>query len=91
MSNNGMGPSPISWVEIQAWMSATGLELSTWEVTVIKELSEAYVSELSLATDLKRPAPYTVADDSLDREEVQNKILDVFRAFKRAPVENVEE
>lgn len=88
MSSVGMGPFPISWVEIDAWLRVTGLELSTWEVTTLKRLSEEYVSELLSATKADREAPYQRKPDpdEIDRPMVASKIMSVLSKYiKKAP------
>lgn len=77
MSSNGMGPVPLSWVEIESWIRCTGNNLPLWEKLTIKTLSEEYVSELVQAKDKTRPAPYTKAPDGVDREAVSNKIFSI--------------
>jgi hypothetical protein len=94
MSSGGMGPVPISWVEIDAWLRVTERELSMWERTTIKRLSEEYVSELVQATKADRPAPYIHEEDldNIDRERVQTKILSVLSKFiRKTPTEPAEE
>lgn len=75
MSSNGMGPVPISWQEIYAWVNLTGISLSTWELTTIKSLSEEYVSELIQATDKERPPPYSV--QVIERKAVEDKLMSI--------------
>lgn len=82
MSSNGMGPIPISWADINAWIGATGLHLSLWEKLTIKTLSEEYVNELLSASERTRPAPYlpeAPEKDEIDREAVANKIMSIFK------------
>jgi len=77
MSSNGMGPVPLSWVDIRAWEESCEVDIPVWEKLVIRELSEAYVSELLLTKEKMRPAPYMVEDDSLDRSAVANNIYSI--------------
>ena len=42
---NGMGASPLSWREIDAWCARTGVELLPWEARLIRRLSVVYVAE----------------------------------------------
>lgn len=81
MSSYGMGPFPLSWAELDAWLRVTGLSLSTWEKTTLKGLSEDYVNELLLASDRYHPAPYTPEDTEIDREAIANKVLNFARMF----------
>lgn len=77
MSSNGMGPVPLSWVEIESWVRCTDRELPLWEKLAVKTLSEEYVSELVQAKDKTRPAPYTKAQERVDREVVSAKIFSI--------------
>lgn len=84
MSTNGMGPVPISWQEISAWLTLTELEISNWDKLTIRSLSEEYVSELVQASDPNRPAPYIKPTElELNRRAVANKISNVFAKFMR--------
>jgi len=86
MSTSGMGPVPLSWVEIEHWLRCTDRELSLWEKLMVKQLSDEYVNELSLATDRLRPAPYShVVVDEIDRDAVASKIMAIFGGLKKAP------
>lgn len=90
MSTNGMGPVPISWLEIDAWLRTANLDLSLWEKLTVKRLSEEYVSELLQASDKNRPAPYVPEKDDIDREAVANKILSIFRRIGKKEESNEE-
>lgn len=85
MSSNGMGPVPISWQEINSWLAATNLELSTWEIITVKELSEAYVAERVMSDEPNRAAPYlsVLTDDQIDRPVVANKIYSFLSKYIR--------
>lgn len=82
MSPSGMGPLPIGWCEIDAWLRLTERELTLWERLLIKQLSEEYVSELSQASDKNRPAPYdSSVVDGIDRNVVENKLRGFLKGF----------
>lgn len=86
MSSNGMGPVPLSWVDIDAWLRVTEYKLSMWEKLTIKKLSEDYVGELVQASDKQRPAPFLKVEEEIDRDAVEQKILSVVALFrKKAP------
>lgn len=46
-SNNGFGPSPISYLEISAWSTLTNNHLSSWEIKVLKMLDSAFLQYAS--------------------------------------------
>lgn len=54
----GQGLVPLSYQEIKAYDELTDAELLTWEVRILKKMSDAYCSEYSRASDPNRPAPY---------------------------------
>lgn len=39
----GMGPAPISYSEIQAYVSMTGIYLEPWEIDCIKAMDRAFM------------------------------------------------
>jgi hypothetical protein len=90
MSSNGMGPVPLSWGDIESWLTCAEYQLPLWTKLKIKQLSEDYVYELVQANeDPNRPAPYQKAKE-VDEEElvqervkVQDQILSFVRRFKR--------
>lgn len=92
VEQNGMGISPLSWQEIDSWLSTTGLNVTTWELLTLKQMSEAYAAEFSQANKPDRPAPYShiVAPDEIDREAVAKKIKGVFSALKRNSSNKIE-
>lgn len=54
----GMGLSPVTWVELKAFIEVNELELTLWERSILKKMSEAYCNEYSHASSPNRPAPY---------------------------------
>lgn len=88
MSSTGMGITPLTWLEIDAWMRLTGSKPVLWERLMIRELSQAYVAEYNAAcAEKNRPEPFTYVPPALaeQREKVSNKLLDALRSMKRSP------
>lgn len=86
VSQSGMGVAPLSWQEIQAWLNCTGLQLHTWEVTTLKQMSEAYAGEFSQASKPEAEAPYKYApeeyvEQEIDHEAVCNKLKSAFKSL----------
>lgn len=54
----GMGVVPISWREMDAWCSRTGVDLDPWEARLIRRLSAAYVAEGRAAESEAAPPPW---------------------------------
>jgi len=88
--SNGMGVISLSWSEIKSWLQVTQLNLSVWERMTIKSMSEAYASELSVASKKDSVAPYTHVDDTLiaNREIIATKLKSVFASFSKTKTEN---
>lgn len=85
VQHTGMGAVAVPWTEIESWLNCTQLDLSVWEKLTLKEMSEAYATELALATDKTRPAPYVpeVEDIEAQRTRVADKLRNAFQSFKR--------
>jgi hypothetical protein len=83
--SNGMGANPLTWQEIESWLRVTELELSVWEKLTIREMSEAYCTELAKSTDKHAAPPFTPPAILSPRERtvVASKIATILRSFKR--------
>lgn len=79
-SNFGMGRVPLTWSEINNWIQATKIDLSTWEVELIAEMSEAYAIEVN-STDKDRAMPYMEITEESQRS-LNNKWKAVFNRLK---------
>jgi hypothetical protein len=68
-TQSGMGISPLSWLEIQAFIDVNEIPMLLFEKELLKKMSEAYCAESHKATDPQRPAPYVErkAEDEIDR------------------------
>lgn len=44
--NNGFGPSPLSYAELESWAAMTGREPTFWEVEVLMRLDDAMLVNL---------------------------------------------
>lgn len=56
--SGGMGESPLTHGEIEAWQRNTGIVLDTWQVRTLKNLSHEYLAESQNATKPDAPAPW---------------------------------
>lgn len=83
-SNGGMGIVPLSWADIQAWMSINELVLDNYEISSIRRLSVEYVAEYHSASTKGRQAPYLASIDELDRPAAQSKFKSILSAFKKS-------
>ena len=72
--SNGMGTTPLSWREIEAWQANTGVDLSAFEAKVIRRLSVEYVAESRRAESENCPAPWRVEVTPREREIAEAKL-----------------
>ncbi len=71
--SNGMGSSPLSWQEINAWCDRTLIDLCPWEARLIRALSVAYVAEKAKSESETHPAPWhsAVTQREIDADEAE--------------------
>lgn len=62
VEHSGMGPVPLSNLELQAWMDGSGTPLEPWEFTLIRSLSKSYLTEMVKGKDPACPPPYVEVD-----------------------------
>jgi hypothetical protein len=85
MCYTGMGISPLTWSEIDSWLSRTQLEIPIWEILSIREMSMAYVGEYNQASDEDRPPPYaSQAIKQLQKQKVNNDLKSFLKSSTRA-------
>ncbi|WP_347271797.1 phage tail assembly chaperone [Rhizorhabdus histidinilytica] len=70
---NGMGISPTSWAEIDAWSRMTDVRLAPWQARLIRQLSVDYVAESRRAEDEHCPPPWRapVTAEEVNSEEAR--------------------
>ena len=56
--HGGMGLTPLDWVDIQAWIKLTGLEVHPEEIKILKALSASYIIQLNKSKKSDCPAPF---------------------------------
>lgn len=78
--HTGMGPVPLSWVEIESWQRGAGIALTPWEAQTMRRMSLAYVSEQHAAQETDAPPPYAAAPDVARRAAVSAGIAAIFGA-----------
>jgi hypothetical protein len=54
----GASLAPLTHTEIRSWQLNTGLHLTAWEVRTLRELSQAYLTELHLGEKPDQAAPF---------------------------------
>lgn len=86
VEQSGMGITGLSWKELNSWQECTQVKLHTWEVTTLKQMSDAYASEFSQASKPDHPAPYNVVIEEwneVDRKAVDAQVRNVFRSLMK--------
>lgn len=74
VSSGGMGPAPITHMEIRAWQENTGIDLSSWEARTLRDLSGAYLGQSSQSEDPSCPAPWSTVSLE-DRRKMLPKLI----------------
>lgn len=60
VSSNGMGPVTIPFSEINAWLSCTGVALSRWEISLLRQCSQVWISAQYEAKKPESIPPWTI-------------------------------
>lgn len=82
--STGMGLCPLSWQELRAFRLENKLDITAWEIELIKKMSDAYCAEYSRASEPTRQAPYqpAILDEEENRKMVLDKALSIFSRLK---------
>ncbi len=84
-ASGGMGPTPLTWAEIQAWQHVTGTPLRPWEARTLRRLSHEYINTLQASADPAAPAPYApINPDQQQRAQVARTVGSIFGSRARA-------
>ena len=85
--SEGMGPFPLGYADLLAWQQCMGVQLSPWEVGVLRDLSRAYCNELVASADPQVAAPGSGAETQKQaatrRERVSKGLGAMLRAALR--------
>ena len=84
VANGAMGPVPLSFLEIEAWMRTTSMHLSAWEVVLLRKCSQEWVSATYNAKDPYAVPPWAGAEERADRRTRVGKNLMAALAPKKA-------
>lgn len=81
----GQGLVPLTWQELEAYTKLNELDMCTWELKLLKKMSEAYCVEHSRASDEKREAPYRVQvlDEDVDQVAKALRIKQGMAGFRK--------
>lgn len=76
-----MGQLPISWSEIQSWISVTKASYTNEEIRLIREMSRIFVESLYEFKDPKSPPPFSTV--RLTQTEASDKIGSILRSMAK--------
>lgn len=80
VGNNGFGPEPLTWQEIEAWSKLTQVDLDAWEALTLRKLSSDYSAQLIQSSDPKCRAP---DQPELTREQIADDVEAFFDRIDR--------
>ena len=72
----GQHGSPLSWADLQAWQSGSGVSLPPWMLRLLRRLSGEYLAEALQADAHDAPPPW---EREPDRERIAQHIRRVIR------------
>lgn len=75
------GAVPLSANDIYAWSNLSGLELTPWEFSVLRQLSQNYAVYLNKGENPDEPPPYGALVQDFDRDLVSKKVTNAFKSF----------
>ena len=77
--STGQGPTVIDWVDIKAWVDLNELQLDSWEVLVVREISKAFVAQYYMSEGSLVPSPYQ--PPKIDHEVASTRIGNLLRGL----------
>lgn len=87
ITQTAQGIVPLTWCEIKAFLELNEVDLCTWEIKLLKRMSEAYCVEYSRGSDPDRKAPYSPSvklEQEVDQVAKAINIMKGLSAFKKA-------
>jgi len=79
MSAAGIGPVPLTWLDLDAWQRCTGVRVQPWEARLLRRLSGDYLDELNNAEAHDAPAPWIPESTVERRTKVATHIRNILR------------
>lgn len=80
----GMGPTIVTWEEIDRWCARTGVDLEPWESKLLRRLSGDYIAESARAREPACLSPWQTEPTERRREVVEQRVRGLFSDFKAA-------
>ena len=84
VGSGAMGAIQLTAQEISAWSNLSGVELEPWEFACIRKMSAAYLRHLNEGENPESLPPYGDPINEFDRNVVQKKVVNAFKAFLQA-------
>ena len=75
------GESPLTHSELRAWQDNTSTVLQPWQASLIKRLSEEYLSQRIQSVDPHAPAPYMAEPSEATRASVSKRLKEGLRSL----------
>lgn len=86
ITQTAQGIVPLTWCEIKAFLELNEIDLCTWEIKLLKKMSDTYCVEYSRGSDPDRKAPYTEQAKSEQEVDQVAKAINIMKglsAFKK--------
>jgi hypothetical protein len=77
VENGGMGPTALSWQEIEAWRRNTAAWISPREAILLRRLSSEYLAESHAAEDQYRAPPWIPVGSQVDQDLMLRRLMSV--------------
>jgi len=77
VEKGGMGPTPLSWLEIAAWRRNTAAWISPREAILLRRLSSEYLAESHAAEDQYRAPPWIPVGDQINHDLALRRLMSV--------------
>ncbi len=88
-TSNGMGIQGVSWLELKSWEHLVGIELESWQASLLYRLSKVYANEYSRSNGEDTDAPYIpYADTQEAKDAVEEKGKNIFERISLAQRSN---
>lgn len=79
MGSSGMGPTVVTWTEIEMWRQATRSALQPHELSLLRELSAEYLGQWLDAKDRNCASPELIRPVAVDAKRLASHIKGVLR------------
>lgn len=81
ITTGGMAPAKLQSSEILAWANGCGITLAPWEFSALRDMSGAYLAQLTAGEDPEALPPYGDPVQEFDRGEMAKRIKAQMKVF----------